>query len=56
MTRKEEIQMVFKVWETMAQLQSVLWERYHTDILDLIQDQRDVKSLQDWRKHDDAPF
>jgi hypothetical protein len=56
MTRKDEIRIACKMWETMAQFQSILWERYHKDLLDLIQDQQDVKALQDWTKLDDAPF
>jgi hypothetical protein len=56
MTRKEEIQSAFKIWQLMAQLQSILWDRYHQDLVDLLQHQEDAKALRPWTKNDDAPF
>ena len=57
MNRKEEIQSAFKIWQLMAQLQSILWDRYHQDLVDLLQYQESAKALRPWTtKNEDAPF
>ena len=57
MTRKEEIQSAFKIWQLMAQLQSILWDRYQQDLVDLLQHQEAAKALRPWTtKNEDAPF
>ena len=39
MNKKKEVTTAFKMWEHMAELQSILWDLYYDDFLDLIIEQ-----------------
>jgi hypothetical protein len=41
MKNNTEIQMAFKLWELMAQLEMHLWDRYYNEFLDLIIEKED---------------
>lgn len=56
MTPKDDIRIALKLLETIAQLESILWERYRKDLLDLIQDQYDGKTSQGCKEPDYRPF
>jgi hypothetical protein len=55
MKNNTEIQMAFKLWESMAQLEMQLWDRYYNEFLDLIIDEED-KSLQHLEANNDFLF
>ena len=44
MNKKKEIITAFKMCEHMAELQSILWDLYYEDFLDLIDEQDHTKS------------
>ena len=47
MNKKKEIITAFKMCEHMAELESILWDLYYEDFLDLIIEQDKAKSSQD---------
>jgi len=47
MNKKKEVTTAFKMWEHMAELQSILWDMYYDDFLDLIIEQEKAKPLKD---------
>jgi hypothetical protein len=55
MKNDTEIQMAFKLWESMAQLEMHLWDRYYNEFLDLIIEKED-KILQHPDANNDFPF
>ena len=52
-TKKEEAQLAFELWERMAQLESILWNRYDKEFLDMIMDEED-KTMMDNSSIDDT--
>ena len=44
MNKKQEIRTAFKICEHMADLQSILWDLYYEDFLDLINEKDDTIS------------
>ena len=44
MNKDKEVITAFKIWEHMAELQSILWDLYYDEFLDLICEQENEKS------------
>ena len=47
MNKKKEVINAFKMWQHMAELQSILWDLYYDDFLDLIIEQQNAKPSKD---------
>ena len=47
MNKKKQVITAFKMWEYMAELESILWDLYYDDFLDLIIEQDDANSSKD---------
>lgn len=47
MKENREVNIAYKLWEHITQLESILWERYCDEFLDLTLDQDDAKRAQD---------
>ena len=47
MEKNLEVNIAFKIWNQINQLESILWDRYHDEFLDLTIAQDDAKSSQD---------
>jgi hypothetical protein len=56
MNRKKQIITAFKMWEHMAELESILWDLYYEDFLDLIVEQDNAKSSKDDTSDVKYPF
>jgi len=50
MNKDKEVITAFKIWEHMAELQSILWDLYYDDFLDLIIEQENAKPSIDDKK------
>jgi len=44
MNKKKEVTTAFKMWQHMAELQSILWDLYYDDFLDLIIEQENASA------------
>ena len=44
MKEKEEIQVAFRIWELMAQLEALLWDRYFDEFNEIICDMEATRS------------
>ena len=57
MKKNEEVNIAFRIWEHIAQLESLLWDRYYQQFLDLNIEQVDAKISQDDKQKDvKSPF
>ena len=56
MKKDKEVNIAFRLWEHIAQLESILWDRYYDEFLDLIIEQDDAKISQDDRQDRNDPF
>jgi hypothetical protein len=56
MNKKKEVSTAFKMWEHMAELQSILWDLYYDDFLDLIIEQQKEKPSKDDTSDIKYPF
>lgn len=56
MDKKQQVIIAFKMCEQMAELQSILWELYYEDFLDLIDEQEFTKSSENDAPDVEYPF
>lgn len=56
MDKKQEVIIAFKMCEQMAEFQSILWELYYEDFLDLIDEQDFTTSSEHDAPDVDYPF
>jgi hypothetical protein len=56
MNKKKEVQNAFKMWEHLAELESILWNRYYDDFLDLCVEQENANSSKKDTPDVDYPF
>ena len=56
MNKKQESRTAFKICEHMADLQSILWDLYYEDFLDLINEQDDSISSKNDPPDIEYPF
>ena len=56
MNKNKEVITAFKIWEHMAELESILWDLYYDDFLDLIIEQENAKPLKDDNSNINYPF
>ena len=47
MKKNKEVNIAFRLWEHIAQLESILWDRYYDDFLDLTIEQDDANISRD---------
>ena len=47
MKKNKEVNIAFRIWEHITQLESILWDRYYDDFLDLTIEQDDANISQD---------
>ena len=45
MKKSQESQIAFKLWENIVQLETILWDRYYKEFLQLIIDQENAQAL-----------
>lgn len=56
MNKNKKIITAFKMWEHMAELESLLWDLYYDDFLDLIIEQENAKPSKDNTSDTKYPF
>jgi len=56
MGKNMEVNIAFRIWEHIAQLESILWDRYYDEFLDLTIEQDDVNTSQDASQDVNDPF
>ena len=56
MNKKQEVMTAFKICEQMADLQSILWDLYYEEFLNLINEQHDTKSSNNDAADIEYPF
>jgi hypothetical protein len=56
MEKNKEVNIAFRIWEHMTQLESILWDRYYDEFLDLAIEQDDAKISQDDSQDINDPF
>jgi hypothetical protein len=57
MKKNKEVNIAFRIWEHIAQLESLLWDRYCDEFLDLTIEQDDaIRSQDDKQKDAKSPF
>ena len=56
MNKKKEVIAAFKMYEHMAELESILWDLYYEDFLDLINEQDDTISSKNDAPDIEYPF
>ena len=56
MNKDKEVITAFKIWEHMAELQSILWDLYYDDFLNLIIEQEKEKPPKDDTSDIKYPF
>ena len=56
MEKNIEINIAFKIWNHIAQLESILWDRYRDEFLDLTIEQDDANISQDDNQDVNDPF
>ena len=56
MNKKKQVITAFKMWEYMAELESILWDLYYDDFLDLIIEQDNANSSKDDTPDGKYPF
>jgi hypothetical protein len=56
MEKNKEVNIAFRIWEHIAQLESILWDRYYDEFLDLAIEQDDAKISQDDSQDINDPF
>ena len=47
MKKNKEVNIAFRLWEHIAQLESILWDRYRDEFLDLTIEQDDANISKD---------
>jgi hypothetical protein len=47
MEKNKEVNIAFRIWEHITQLESILWDRYYDEFLDLTIEQDDANISQD---------
>ena len=45
MNKIQEAQIAFKLWENIAQLETILWDRYYKEFLQLMIEKNEAKQL-----------
>jgi len=56
MKKNTEVNIAFRIWEHITQLESILWDRYYDEFLDLTIEQVDKDPSQDDSQDEDYPF
>ena len=56
MDKNLEVNIAFKIWNQLNQLESILWDRYRAEFLNLNLDQVDEDPSQDYFQDVDDPF
>ena len=51
-----EVNIAYRIWNQLNQLESILWDRYYDEFLDLAIEQDDVKISQDASQDVNDPF
>ena len=56
MKKNKEVNIAFRLWDHITQLESILWDRYSDQFLDLTIEQDDVNISQDENQDVNDPF
>jgi hypothetical protein len=56
MKKNKEVNIAFRIWEHITQLESILWDRYFDEFLDLTIEQDDANFSQDDSQDVNDPF
>jgi len=56
MKKNNEVNIAFRIWEHITQLESILWDRYCDEFLDLTIEQDDANISQDDSQDINDPF
>jgi hypothetical protein len=56
MEKNKEVNIAFRIWEHITQLESILWDRYYDEFLDLAIEQDDAKISHDGSQNINDPF
>ncbi len=56
MEKNMEVNIAFRIWNQLNQLESILWDRYRDEFLNLTIEQNDKDSSQDDSQDVDDPF
>ena len=56
MEKNMEVNIAFRLWEHIAQLESILWDRYYDEFLDLTIAQDDANISQDDSQDVNDPY
>jgi len=56
MKKNKEVNIAFRIWEHITQLESILWDRYYDEFLDLTIEQDDANISQDDSQDINDPF
>jgi hypothetical protein len=56
MEKNKEVNIAFRIWEHITQLESILWNRYYDEFLDLAIEQDDAKISKDASQEVNDPF
>ena len=56
MKKNKEVNIAFRLWEQITQLESILWDRYCDEFLDLTIEQDDSNISQDDSQDINDPF
>jgi hypothetical protein len=56
MEKNKEVNIAFRIWEHITQLESILWDRYYDEFLDLAIEQADAKFSKNASQEVNDPF
>ena len=56
MEKNKEVNIAFRLWDSITQLESILWDRYYDEFLDLTVEQDDASISQDDSQDINDPF
>ena len=56
MKKNKEVNIAFRIWEHITQLESILWDRYYDDFLDLTIEHDDANISQDDSQDVNDPY
>ena len=56
MKKNKEVNIAFRLWDQITQLESILWDRYRDEFLDLTIEQDDTNLSRDDRQNTNDPL
>jgi hypothetical protein len=56
MEKNKEVNIAFRIWEHITQLESILWDRYYDEFLDLTIEKDDANFSQDDSQDVNDPY